>query len=735
MSSLFFANKLFVSSVFLIALSFSLFAVEPMSLTDWEYQSIRNETDIQVTGWKTLTAPGSYSTESKLSALRTQALIPSDFRGEKAVFELSRFNEGWMLYLNGVLIEQEGLLYDSNSPSLNTLKFALLPEELIRFDELNEILLVLYNDGGSFSLKETRLNTYEELYPLAQLSDFLNIHIYISFFLISAFIFLYYLMRFLMNRDDRSSLYFALANLALSIYFLEMGATFPTIGHQLFYKISKAFLPLFFTFLTLFFLNYFKVFNNRLFKIILSLVGILGALSILIFGTTSAAAASLFNLTLLPGALQLFLMFWISIRSVIKGNRLVIPILMGVIVGISTAVIDISYVVRGIYPLFYIQGFGILAFDIAMFMSLAYESLQISRNLDRTYRDNLAKSEMLQNFLSEMGNVSKVLAGMNTDLSSHVRDASGRTDILEKENASISTAVEEQFKKIQENSSSIKEVLEDFTEVQRKLETQDSNIRETSTITVEMLKTFDSTVEDIKTTTQFTEHLRDETASAEQRLVESTQLIESIQKKSKDITSIIDAMEDIAARTNLLAINASIEAAHAGIAGKGFAVVAQEIKKLANNSASRASDVITTIDEISELIQSGVQSNAAVKEALTSITADTESALQQISGIYEATQSEKAAGVQIINAMQSLTDFSEEIAILTTQQEESGLTVKKGLESLILLSRDLKGSLDRNVEGNSELVQLINDIDKVAEESAGESRRLNQLLAGNPAGS
>jgi len=707
---------------------FPLFPILAQNTTVWESLPVQNESIPSSGGWEKQILPGSFIYNSPLAALRGRINIPASMKGKTPVIEAGRFSEGWMVYLNGTLVNREGFLRDTSSPSLNTYKFAILPESLIRFNDVNDIVLILYNDGGHFTIEEPVIRTYEDIYPLAKLSDFLNIHIYFSFFLLSLFIFIYYLMRAIMNPKDRSSLYFALANLALSVYFLEMCATFPTISHQFFYRFSKAFLPLFFSFLTLFFLEYFQSLNTKIFKTIILAVGIAGAGSIFLLGHTSLAVGNLFNLNLIPGALQLIFMFMIALRSVVKGNRLAIVILFGVFSGIASAVFDISYIVRGCSPLFYKQGFGILLFDIAMFLSLAYESLLISRNLDMTSKDNLAKSRVLQDFLNEMENVSGILAGMNMNLNGLVTKASDRTGLMIDENSSILSAVENQYNYIMDNSSSINKVLEDFTQVKEKIDAQGKNIKETSSVTIEMLKTFERIVEDIRRTTDFTEHLRDETTQAEKKLVESTRIIEGIQNKSREISSIIDAMDDIASRTNLLAMNASIEAAHAGDAGKGFAVVAQEIKKLATSSASRALEVLKTIDDISGLIQSGVESNGSVKTALASISHDTGSALQQISGIYMATQGEQESGTRIIESLRFLTQHSENIDALTTQQVNSGLGVQTNLTSLIELSKHLKRSVERNVDGNSEIVSMIEQIGKVAYDSELESKRLNHLL-------
>jgi methyl-accepting chemotaxis protein len=131
--------------------------------------------------------------------------------------------------------------------------------------------------------------------------------------------------------------------------------------------------------------------------------------------------------------------------------------------------------------------------------------------------------------------------------------------------------------------------------------------------------------------------------------------MDEISRSSREITNIIGVIDDIAFQTNLLALNAGVEAARAGEAGKGFAVVAQEVRELAQRSASAAKEIKNLINTSSQHVSNGVDLVGQTGNALREIVSQVGQIHVNVAAIVEATR-EQSTGLAEINQAVNLMD-------------------------------------------------------------------------------
>ncbi|MBN1512427.1 MAG: methyl-accepting chemotaxis protein, partial [Phycisphaerae bacterium] len=184
---------------------------------------------------------------------------------------------------------------------------------------------------------------------------------------------------------------------------------------------------------------------------------------------------------------------------------------------------------------------------------------------------------------------------------------------------------------------------------------QASSLEETSSALEEMAAMTRTNAENARQANGLSDQAAKAAKDGDQTMATLNQVMQGINESSDKVSKIIKVIEEISFQTNLLALNAAVEAARAGEHGKGFAVVADEVRNLAQRAADAARETTSLIEESVNRSREGTQVADDVTKALGGIVADVTKVSELISNITQASQ-EQAQGVDQVNTAVSQMD-------------------------------------------------------------------------------
>ncbi|MDP9840410.1 methyl-accepting chemotaxis protein [Neorhizobium huautlense] len=234
-------------------------------------------------------------------------------------------------------------------------------------------------------------------------------------------------------------------------------------------------------------------------------------------------------------------------------------------------------------------------------------------------------------------------------------------------------------------SGSAGEVRSAADDLSRRTEQQAASVEETAAA----LEQITTTVRDAARRAEDSQTLVNDTrAGAEQSghiVEEAVVAMNKIADSSSKMNHIITAIDDIAFQTNLLALNAGVEAARAGEAGKGFAVVAQEVRELAQRSATAAKEIKVLIDGSSQQVRIGVDLVDKTGAALRKIVEGVQDISRNVSAIAESSR-EQAIGLnEVNNAVNSIDQGTQQNAAMVEQSTAASRSLANDAQSLTAL--------------------------------------------------
>jgi len=296
--------------------------------------------------------------------------------------------------------------------------------------------------------------------------------------------------------------------------------------------------------------------------------------------------------------------------------------------------------------------------------------------------------------------------------------------------AQIHANIESTRNEVAKQSECLEDTASIIEEMARNIESLDGSIELQAAAVSESVSSIEVMVASLRSissiTTDAESHmsgLRGASDDGKQTINTAVQTIRRVSASSDNLEQATTVVSGIARQTNLLAMNAAIEAAHAGEAGKGFAVVADEIRKLAQSAANQAKGIARDLRAARDLIASVDENSGRTTIAFETVSNAVSQVATLIERINNAVSEQNAGSEHIIDALRLMRDVTSSVKSGSSEMTVGNKRLLETLRSLTDISTEIRGAIVEIAAGTEDIslsVATINELGKRNREAIAE---------------
>lgn len=289
---------------------------------------------------------------------------------------------------------------------------------------------------------------------------------------------------------------------------------------------------------------------------------------------------------------------------------------------------------------------------------------------------------------------------------------------------SISDQTDNSTAGLEELTATVEEMARNIDSMMVNMSRQASAVEEAASSIEEMTRNIQNTAQISNKTSSISNQLNEMSSEGSMAVKESIHSIREVSDYSQQILKMLGLISNIAKQTNLLAMNAAIEAAHAGEAGKGFAIVADEIRRLSEDTNKNARDISEVVTTIVGRIDDSVRLSEKAGTGLDMIIAYSNQNVDVISQLNTAMQEQSSGAQEILLSTQELVRITEEVKLSMIEQKNATDDFSQALVSL----RDLTISNSGNIKEHfSTMGIMIEALEKIKGIILSNQEKINDL--------
>lgn len=331
---------------------------------------------------------------------------------------------------------------------------------------------------------------------------------------------------------------------------------------------------------------------------------------------------------------------------------------------------------------------------------------------------------ILQGIEQAAAQTATVEAQLREESSKAAESVSGirrNTDYIGKRMARFANRIHSASNVLGKTSGIIDQLAQQITEQSSQVEQSGAAIDEISASLANVARITEEKRESVR-------QLQATTDEGSQRLEETERNIANVQERANDIGRMSELIADMASQTDILSINAAIQASHAGQSGRGFAVVAEEVRKLAGEAADRSKEISVAVSEIMSEIENAVRAGADTRDAFGRVHSEVTGVQNAFEEISSSNSELATSGDQVGESMERLRQISATVRDQSQTAHDWSGRVQNGMQTVLRVSKEVDETVRRIADEAGESDQVTDEVRRQAELLRESTERLNESL-------